>query len=70
MLKLVLEKTRIRQREIAQCLGITDGAVSSKMSGRRPWSLEQARLVTAFLNEETGHTYSVEQLFFPEAGAA
>ena len=69
-----MKANRITQRQIAGALGITEGAISQKFSalrgGRRAFSLDQGREIARLVSEQTGRSYSVEQLFYSEAGAA
>jgi len=44
-LKKYMKDFKVRQRHLGAVLGITQGAISHKLSNRRPWKLKEAVLI-------------------------
>lgn len=67
-LRAVRTAAGIKQRELAEWLGMTPGAIGHYEQGRRQLRLEDARRLVAALNA-LGAECTLEQVFPPEAGA-
>lgn len=66
-LRAVRTAAGIKQRELAERLGMTPGAIGHYEQGRRQLRLEDARRLVAALNA-LGAECTLEQVFPPEAG--
>lgn len=58
VIHLRLRRRGIHQRDVAEALGMTQGAVSHKLRGARPWHLADMAQVAEFLGEDLGHLVS------------
>ena len=54
----------VTQTDLAEVLGLKASAINHKIAGRRPWKLEEAKRVLAFLRERlSDDTLTLDQLF-------
>lgn len=60
-LRAEMKRQRVGQYEIGQAIGLKPGAVSAKMVGRSPWTVEEAYKVTHLL----GFAPIMMQTLFP-----
>ena len=62
-LKAELVRHNISNIEIAEKLGITEGTASLKVNGKTKVSLEEAFIIQDLINEKSGTTIPIEELF-------
>lgn len=58
-----LAKNDITRVEVAAALGIDPSAVSRKVSGERPWKLDEIQGLLAFLSGRVGRKVTYDELF-------
>ncbi len=59
----LLREAGVSLAEIGRHLGLVRSAITHKKKGRRPWKLEESRVVCALVSERLDRTVAVDELF-------
>jgi predicted transcriptional regulator len=63
MIGTLIEQAGMTQAEVGALIGCTQSAVSNKISGRRPWAVEELVTLRAELSRRLGREISFDDLF-------
>lgn len=58
-----LKALNLGPTRLAELIGVDPSAVSHKLAGRRPWTLEEAQIIAAHVRENHDPDVTIEQLF-------